>query len=79
MSSNFDLNIQCPASEIKTVHKANYLEIIFDNRLNFYEHIKTLEAKIARSVGIFKLNAIEILFTQIGIIKVILFAYPFPF
>ena len=51
-SSNVDLNIQNPAGEIKTVYKAKYLGIIFDNSLNFHEHIKTLETKIARSVGI---------------------------
>ena len=51
-SSNVVLNIRSPADEIKTVYKAKYFEIIFDNRLNFHEHIKILEAKIARSVGI---------------------------
>ena len=46
-SSNVVLNIQSPAGEIKSVYKAKYLGIIFDNRLNFHEHIKILEAKIA--------------------------------
>ena len=50
--SNVVLNIQSPAGEIKTVFKAKYLGILFDNRLNFHEHIKILESKIARSVGI---------------------------
>ena len=50
--SNVVLNIQSPAGEIKTVFKAKYLEILFDNRLNFLAHIKILEVKIARSVGI---------------------------
>ena len=51
-SSNVVLNIQSPAGEIKSVYKAKYLGNIFDNRLNFHEHIKILEAKIAQSVGI---------------------------
>ena len=51
-SSNVALNIQSPAGEIKTVYKAKYSGIIFDNRLNFHERIKNLKAKIARSVGI---------------------------
>ena len=46
-SSNVVLDIQSPAGEIKTVYKAKYLGIVFNNRLNFYEHIKTLETKIA--------------------------------
>ena len=46
-SLNLDLNIQSPAGEIKTVYKAKYLGIIFDNRLNFHVHIKTFETKIA--------------------------------
>ena len=45
--SNAVLNIQSPAGEIKTVFKAKYLGILFDNRLNFHEHIKILEVKIA--------------------------------
>ena len=42
----FVLNIQSPTGQIKTVYKAKYLGILFDNRLNFHEHIKIL-AKIA--------------------------------
>ena len=51
-SLNVDSNIQNPAGEIKSAYKAKYLGNIFYNRLNFHEHIKILEAKIARSVGI---------------------------
>ena len=50
--SNVVLNIKSPAGEIKTIYKAKYLGIIFDNRLNFHEHIKILKAKVAQSVGI---------------------------
>ena len=32
--------------------QVKHLGIIIDNRINFYEHIKVLECKIARSVGI---------------------------
>ena len=44
-SSNVVLNIQSPACEIKIVYKAKYLRIIFDNRLNFHDHIKFLKQK----------------------------------
>ena len=44
-SSNVVLNIQSPAGEIKTAYKAKHLGTIFDNRLNFHKHIKTLEEK----------------------------------
>ena len=46
-SSNVVLNIQSPAVEIKSVYNAKYLGIILNNRSNFHEHIKILEAKIA--------------------------------
>ena len=75
-SSNVVLNIQSPAGEIKTVYKAKYLGIIFDNRLNFYEHIKIFEAKIARSVRI--LNRLKY-FLPSSHIEIILFTYSFPF
>ena len=39
-SSNVVLNTQSPIGEIKTVYKAKYLGIIFNNRLNFHKHIK---------------------------------------
>ena len=39
--------------QILSVKSAKYLGvIIIDNKINFYEHIKVLECKIARSVGI---------------------------
>ena len=50
--SNVVLDIQSPAGKIKTVYKEKYLGVLFDNRLNFHEHIKILEAKKARSVRI---------------------------
>ena len=46
------LNLQCPAGTIKSVNNAKYLGITLDNRLNFHEHIKITETKVARSVGI---------------------------
>ena len=66
-SLNVVLNIQSSAGEIKTVYKARYLGIIFDNRLNFHEHIKTLEAKIARSVGI--LNKLKYFLPSSALLK----------
>ena len=44
-SSNVVLNIQNPAGKIKIVYKAKYLGILFDDRLNFHEHIKILKQK----------------------------------
>ena len=32
--------------------KAKYLEIILDNQINFADHIKNIETKVARSIGI---------------------------
>ena len=59
--SNVVLNIQSPAGEIKTVFKAKYLGILFDNRLNF------LEVKIARSVGI--LNKLKYFLPNSALLK----------
>ena len=67
MFSNVVLNIQSPAGEVKTVFKAKYLGIIFDNRLNYHEHIKILEAKIARSVGI--LNKLKYFLLSSALLK----------
>ena len=39
-------------SLIATVPNSKYLGIITDNKLLFYEHIKLLESKVFRSVGI---------------------------
>ena len=66
-SSNVVLNIQSPADEIKSVYKAKYFGIIFDNRLNFHEHIKIFEAKIARSVGI--LNKLKYFLPSSALLK----------
>ena len=40
------------SSQIYSVKSTKYLRVIIDNRINFYEHIKALECKIARFVGI---------------------------
>ena len=61
------MNIQSPAGEIRTVFKAKYLGILFDNRLNFHEHIKILEVKIARSVGI--LNKLKYFLPSSALLK----------
>ena len=53
--------------EIKSVYKAKYLGITFDNRLNFHEHIKILETKIARSVGI--LNKLKYFLPSSALLK----------
>ena len=46
------LTVSYDSSQIYSVKSAKYLGVIIDNRINFYEHIKALECKIARSVGI---------------------------
>ena len=47
-----EINVNCPLGIIKSVNKAKYLGINLDNKLNFRNHIKLIEMKIARSVGI---------------------------
>ena len=39
-------------SAINIVDRAKYLEVVIDNELNFKQHIKIMEGKVARSVGI---------------------------
>ena len=46
------LTVSYDSSQIYSVKSAKYLGVIIDNRINFYEHIKALECKIAHSVGI---------------------------
>ena len=41
-----------PNFPIKTVSNVKYLGVYLDNELNFKEHIKLLESKVARSIGI---------------------------
>ena len=47
-----EINVNCVLGIIKSVNKAKYLGINLDNKLNFRDHIKLIEMKIARSVGI---------------------------
>ena len=46
------LTVSYDSFQIYSVKSAKYLGVIIDNRINFYDHIKVLECKIARSVGI---------------------------
>ena len=46
------MNLSCAAGSIKVVSSANYLRVFIDDKLNFQEHIKHLEKKISRSMGI---------------------------
>ena len=46
------LTVSYDSFQIYLIKSAKYLGVIIDNRINFYEHIKVLESKIARSVGI---------------------------
>ena len=46
------VSLQCPAGRINTVKKAKYLGIISNNQINFVDHIKNTETKVACSVGI---------------------------
>ena len=47
------MNLNCAAGSIKIVSSAKYLGVFIDDKLNFQEHIKHLETKVSRSVGIF--------------------------
>ena len=46
------MNLICPAGSIKSVSKAKYLIIYLDYKLNFLDHMKMFQIKVARSVGI---------------------------
>ena len=46
------LTVSCDSYQIYSVKSAKYLGVIIDYRINFYEHIKIFECRIARSVGI---------------------------
>ena len=51
------LEITCPNGSILSTTKAKYLGVIIDDKLNFSEHVKLIEIKVAQSVGILgKLN-----------------------
>ena len=65
--SNAVLNIQSSAGEIKIVFKAKYLGILCDNLLNFHEHTKIFEVKIARSVRI--LNKLKYFLPSSALLK----------
>ena len=51
-SPPIEMNLICPAGYIQSVNKAKYLGIYLDYKLNFFDHIKMVEIKVARSVGI---------------------------
>ena len=46
------IDIQCTDDLINSVNKAKYLGILLDVKLTFSDHIKALEIKVSRSVGI---------------------------
>ena len=46
------MNLICPTGSIKSVNKAKYFGIYLDYKLNFLDHIKMVEVKAARLVGI---------------------------
>ena len=51
------LEITCPNGLILSTTKPKYLGVIIDDKLNFSEHVKLIETKVARAVGIVgKLN-----------------------
>ena len=47
-----EMNLSCAAGSIEVVSSAKYLGVFIDDKLNFQEHIKHLEKKVSRSVGI---------------------------
>jgi len=46
------LSIQLDSSIITIQESSKYLGILIDNKLNFCEHIHSLETKLSRSVGL---------------------------
>ena len=46
------MNLSCAARCFKVVSSAKYLGVFIDDKLNFQEHIKHLEKKVLRSMGI---------------------------
>ena len=51
-SPSVNMIITCPTGSIKSVNKAKYLGIYFDYKLNFLDHIKIVETKVARLIKI---------------------------
>ena len=51
-TSTLSLNITSNNAPVNVVSSTKYLGVIFDNKLEFKEHIKTLENNVARAVGI---------------------------
>ena len=51
-NTNDNYNMTFADSFIATVPNSKYVGVIIDNKLSFYEHIKSLESKVSRSVGI---------------------------
>ena len=51
-NSNDNYNMTFADSFIATVPNSKYQGVTIDNKLSFYEHIKLLESKVSRSVGI---------------------------
>jgi len=47
-----NISINCKSSSIKSVNQAKYLGVILDHNLSFRDHIKVVETKITRAVGI---------------------------
>ena len=47
-----NVNITIDNSSITISENAKYLEVMIDSKLNFQNHIKTIESKLSRSVGI---------------------------
>ena len=47
-----EMNLSCAAESIKVVSSAKKLNAIIDDKLNFQEHVKHLDKKVSRSVGI---------------------------
>ena len=47
-----EMYLSCAAGWFKVVSSAKYLDVFIDDKLNFQEHIKHLEKKVSRSVGI---------------------------
>ena len=51
-SPPIEINLSSATGSIKVVSSVNYLGVLIADKLNFQEHIKHLEKKFSRSVGI---------------------------
>jgi len=55
-SPTVEMSISCKTGRIKSVQISKCFGIFIDEKLNFEDHVKNLEFKVSRSVGILSIN-----------------------